>query len=319
MAASSATTGPDDQGFYGAVNCDQNPHPGCELFAGGRTSPAAPAAPRRSAPGASGGGQSRSAAPGDRNLTPPETAKCAYVRSDYQPPASVQPVGYRRPARGGLVVRAAVAQAGLSVEVVASQAGQGSGAWYLYQCTTDGVRDALYRPPVWLADPPAPGPAVDPQALAAQARDHLGLAGPAISMSPVRDQLVQLPTWLWLDAAGWNPVAATAAAGGVAVTAVAKPVGVVWSLGDGGTVTCTGSGTPFPAGTDPNSASPDCGYTYRHRSLDEPGGTFTVTATVRWDVTWTGAGQTGAFPGLTTTSTVQVRVIDVPALTTGGG
>lgn len=131
IAASPASTGSDDQGFYGAVNCDQNPHPGCELFAGGRTSPAAPAAPRRSLPGASGGGQSRSAAPGDHNLTPRETAKCAYVRSDYQPPASVQPVVYRRPARGGLVVRPAVAQAGLSVEVVASQAGQGPGAWYL--------------------------------------------------------------------------------------------------------------------------------------------------------------------------------------------
>ena len=51
----------------------------------------------------------------------------------------------------------------------------------------------------------------------------------------------------------------------------------------------------------------------------EPGGTFTVTATVRWDVTWAGAGQAGAFPGLTTTSTLAVRVIDIPALTTGGG
>ncbi|WP_241883155.1 hypothetical protein [Frankia sp. KB5] len=65
--------------------------------------------------------------------------------------------------------------------------------------------------------------------------------------------------------------------------------------------------------------SPDCGYTYRHRSLDTPGGRFTVTATVRWDVTWAGAGQAGAFPGLTTVSTTQARVIDVPALTTGGG
>jgi len=63
-------------------------------------------------------------------------------------------------------------------------------------------------------------------------------------------------------------VAATAAAGAVSVTAVAKPVAVVWEMGDGGTVTCTGPGTPFPVGADPKSASPDCGYTYRHRSLD---------------------------------------------------
>ncbi|MCL9759302.1 hypothetical protein MXD95_008630 [Frankia sp. AiPa1] len=114
-------------------------------------------------------------------------------------------------------------------------------------------------------------------------------------------------------------MAATAAAGGVSVTALARPVQVVWSAGDGGTVTCNGPGTPFPAGGNPTSASPDCGYTYRHRSLDEAGGTFAVTATVRWDVTWSGVGQAGAFAGLTTVSTAVSRVIDVPALTTGGG
>ncbi|WP_285223565.1 hypothetical protein [Frankia sp. AiPa1] len=44
-----------------------------------------------------------------------------------------------------------------------------------------------------------------------------------------------------------------------------------------------------------------------------------MTATVRWDVTWSGVGQAGAFAGLTTVSTAVSRVIDVPALTTGGG
>jgi hypothetical protein len=103
----------------------------------------------------------------------------------------------------------------------------------------------------------------------------------------------------------------------VSVTATAEPVAVVWSMVDGGMVTCTRPGTPVPAGADPKTASPDCGYTYHHRSLDEPSGRFTVTATVRWDVTWTGAGQTGASPG-PTTSTLQARVIDIPALVTGG-
>ncbi|MBL7487768.1 hypothetical protein I6A60_38715 [Frankia sp. AgB1.9] len=181
------------------------------------------------------------------------------------------------------------------------------------------MRDTLYRPPIWLPDPPAAGPAVDPRALAEQARDHLRLAGPRIAMSPVADQLVRLPTWLWLDAAGWNQVAATAAADGVSVTAVARPVQVTWSMGDGVTVTCTGPGTPFPAHADPKAASPDCGYTYRSRSLDSPGGVFRVTATVRWDVSWAGAGRAGVFPGLTTVSAAAARVIDIPALTTGGG
>jgi hypothetical protein len=105
----------------------------------------------------------------------------------------------------------------------------------------------------------------------------------------------------------------------VSVTAVARPVRVGWAMGDGGTVTCTGPGTPHPPGADPRSASPDCGYTYRTSSAARPGGVFAVTATVRWDVTWAGAGQTGTFPGLTTTTATRLHVITINALTTGGG
>ncbi|TFE26231.1 ATP/GTP-binding protein [Frankia sp. B2] len=313
---------------YGSTECDQNPYPGCRLLAGsdGQAPVPAPGGGPSSAGSVpdAGGGQPKSAPPGDRALSGPslDSADCAYVRSDYQPPAGgARPVSYQLPGAGGLVVRPAVlGSSGLSVRPVASQPGQGPGAWYIYQCTSSGERDALYRAPVWIPDTGAgAAPTPDPEALAQQARNQLRLAGPAIVMSPVADQLVRLPTWLWLDPAGWNEVAATAAAGGVSVSAVARPVEVVWTLGDGGTVTCTGPGTPFPAGADPKSGSPDCGHVYQRRSLDEPGGTFAVTATVRWDVTWAGAGQTGAFPGLTTVSATQARVIDVPALTTGGG
>jgi hypothetical protein len=190
----------------------------------------------------------------------------------------------------------------------------------VFRCTTSGIRDALYRPPVWIPDAPAAatGGAPNPAALAAQARNQLSLAGPRIEMSPTSDQLVRLPSWMWLDRAGWTAVSATAAAGGVAVRAVATPKQVTWSMGDGGRVTCAGPGTPFTAGADPKAVSPDCGYIYRTPSTGSPGGAYTVTATVRWDVAWAGAGQTGAFPNLTTTSVAQVRVISVPALTTGG-
>jgi hypothetical protein len=304
-------------GIFGRVQCGQNPDPGCDLLAGdGGTS--APAVPSPDG----GGAQGRPAAPGEGPSDPPALpiANCAYVRSDYQPPGeTARPASYRAPAAGGLVVRPAVSGSSrLSVRPVASPPGQGPGAWYVYRCTSGGERDALFRAPVWIPDAAA-APAPDPEALAEQARNQLRLSGPRIVMNPSADQLVGLPTWLWLDAAGWNQVTATAAAAGVSVTAVAKPAQVTWSLGDGGTVTCTGAGTPFPAGADPKSASPDCGYTYRHRSLDSAGGTFAVTATVRWDVTWAGVGQAGVFPGLTTVSTTAARVIDVPALTTGGG
>ncbi|MFM9615794.1 hypothetical protein [Streptomyces niveiscabiei] len=196
------------------------------------------------------------------------------------------------------------------------------GAWYVYKCAAGGVRDALYRPPVWIPDgqqldggAPQPSPAQ----LAQVAREQLRLPSPRIETSPVGEQLVQLPTWLWLDQEAWGAVSATASVPGVSVTAVARPTSVVWDLGDGNTVTCNGPGTPYAKGMDPKSPSPDCGYTYRASSAGEPGEAYAVSATVEWTVTWSGAGQSGVFPGLTTTSTASFPVAESQALNSSGG
>jgi hypothetical protein len=143
------------------------------------------------------------------------------------------------------------------------------------------------------------------------------LPAPTIAANPVGDQLVNLPTWLWLSA--WQPVSATASVPGVSVTAVAMPTSVSWSMGDGAVVTCAGSGTPFRPGGDPRAPSPDCGHTYRISSANQPGQAFPVTATVHWTVTWSGAGQSGTFPDLTTTGNAAFRVAESQALNNGGG
>ncbi|MEU5001542.1 hypothetical protein [Streptomyces sp. NPDC021622] len=158
--------------------------------------------------------------------------------------------------------------------------------------------------------------------MAQQAREQLRLPSPDISMSPAGEQLVKLPTWLWLARGSWEPVSATAAVPGVSVTAVARPAKVVWKLGDGSSVTCRGPGTPYDEGVrkkgpeDPGRASPDCGHTYRSSSAGQPAGAYTVSATIHWTVTWAGAGDSGTFPGMTTTSTAQVRVAESQALNT---
>jgi hypothetical protein len=149
------------------------------------------------------------------------------------------------------------------------------------------------------------------------ARNRLRLPAPAIAANPVGDQLVNLPTWLWLSS--WEPVSATATVPGVSVTAVATPTSVSWSMGDGAVVTCAGQGTPFRPGGDPKAPSPDCGYTYRSSSATQPGQAFPVTATVHWTVTWAGAGQSGTFPDLTTTGNAAFRVAESQALNNGGG
>jgi hypothetical protein len=161
------------------------------------------------------------------------------------------------------------------------------------------------------------GVVVAPAALAAVASARLVLPRLVIRANPAGAQLVRLPTWLWVDPAGWAPRSATAAVPGVAVTATATPSRVVWSMGDGATVACASAGTPFRAGTDPAAASPDCGHTYRSSSQERPGGVFPVRATVFWTVTWSGAGQSGHFDDLSTTMTTLFRVLDSPAVTTG--
>lgn len=157
-----------------------------------------------------------------------------------------------------------------------------------------------------------------PVEVARLARSQLRLSTPDIAANPSSDQLVTLPTWLWLSS-GWEQQSATASVPGVSVTAVATPTSLVWSMGDGSTVACRSGGTPFPAGGDPSAPSPDCGYTYRTSSAGQPNDAYTVSATVHWSISWSGAGQSGAFPDMTTTATTAFRVMEVQAVNTGGG
>jgi hypothetical protein len=197
----------------------------------------------------------------------------------------------------------------------------GSGGWYLMTCP-----DAL-KPTgaatwtstvVWLAAPP-PAAALlpDPAQLAAQARSLLRLATPVIESNPRPGlpQMVSVPMWAWIPAGVYAPVSATASVPGEAVTATARPTSVAWSFGDGTSLVCAGPGTPYTAGSDPKAASPTCGHTY---TADSGRGTFTVSATVRWTVTWSGAGQSGAFNDMSTTATEAVVVQQSRALVTGG-
>lgn len=180
-------------------------------------------------------------------------------------------------------------------------------AWHAFACGSPGSASASFG---------AQGVAVAPSDLASVARARLRLPAPGVASSPGGAQLVHLPTWLWL-ASGWEPVSATASVPGVTVTAVARPESATWSLGDGTTVTCMGPGTPYPSSGDPARPSPDCGHTYQRASASQPGRVYSVTASVRWSVSWTGAGESGSFPGMTTTATTSFQVLESQAVTTG--
>jgi hypothetical protein len=178
------------------------------------------------------------------------------------------------------------------------------GQWYVGQCGYPPVA-GMTRFRVFAAPP-------GPELLAAQAVKALKLPLPGIRVnpSPPAAQLVYLPTWLWLDASSWGLRSATASVPGLSVTATAKPSRLVFSTGDGATVTCPGPGTAWTAGKDPNAASPTCGHTYTRP------GSYALTSTVTWQIGWAGGGRTGTVPDLTTTSTVTLNVTESQALNT---
>jgi len=195
------------------------------------------------------------------------------------------------------------------------------GQWIIPMCMGPGVIDPM--PPFWVSGARQPAAAVTvqiaPIVVAEQAAKTLGLSSPVIEMAPPdgASQLVRVATWLWVNPAAWQPVSASATAGAVTTTATATPTKVVWSMGDGSTVTCDGPGTPY----DPSApnASSSCSYMWA------TAGTYTVTATTDWSVTWSAAGAAGGGtlgvqagpPARVTVHVVQSQAIN--AASSGGG
>ena len=92
------------------------------------------------------------------------------------------------------------------------------------------------------------------------------------------------------------------------LTATATPVRLVLSTGDRASVTCNGPGTAWTAGQDAHAPSPTCGHTFTSP------GSYSVTVTVTWNVSWAGGGVTGTAPGMTTTATLNLQVEERPVL-----
>lgn len=148
--------------------------------------------------------------------------------------------------------------------------------------------------------------------------ERMGLRAIEIGMSPSPNGagVVGQPTWLWVQDPGertTGPITRTASAGSVTVTATARLERIVWDMGDGAQVVCTGTGTPYTADRG-RSASPDCGHTYTRESGYEPGQRYTVTATSEWVVEWRGAGQTGSLDLDGLARNVQVSVGEAQVL-----
>ncbi|MFE7111176.1 ATP/GTP-binding protein [Streptomyces sp. NPDC057575] len=211
---------------------------------------------------------------------------CTYKLVDPQPPAGSMEWGGREP---------------------------GNGAIYQKTCAP-GNDEAAITQLVWAANPPATQ--VDPAVVAQQAVDKMLLVGPRIGITPKPGGkgVVGMPVYLWTakTASTYGPNTASATAGSVTVTATAKVSKIVWTMGDGATVTCTTAGTPYKAeyGKKP---SPDCGHRYTQPSSTRESGKYHVTATSTWTIDWTGGGESGQLTE-TRDSAVDITVAEVQVL-----
>jgi hypothetical protein len=169
-------------------------------------------------------------------------------------------------------------------------------------------------------NPSAPGVVIDPEVLAEQASAQLSVAPPTVQLSPKADldQIVQLPTWMWVS--NWGSESATASVPGVSATVTATPASVTWEMGNGDQVVCSGRGTPYDFGRPEEEQSTDCSYTYRHSSTSQPGGVYQVSATMAYDVSWSASGAPGGgvLPTVSETTTFPLRVLEIHAVEGAG-
>lgn len=145
--------------------------------------------------------------------------------------------------------------------------------------------------PVGQSQARAPRP--DPVAVAQQSVATLKMKPITPGTTPLEPgsmSIVGIPTWMWAEnpsTATTGPITRTARVPGLSLTMTAKMTGVTWDMGDGTTVECAGTGTKWSPDLGTGD-SPDCGHTYMKQ------GTYTVTSTSHWSVSWRAStGETG--------------------------
>lgn len=115
--------------------------------------------------------------------------------------------------------------------------------------------------------------------LVQSALDSAAFPLPQVHTAPEDKTYVRLQTSLWVD--GFEVVQTEPiSAGDQTVQATGTPISVTWSLGEKELV-CNGSG---------GRNNKTCTYTYQRSSAGQPGGSYKITATIAWNVSWTCEG-----------------------------
>jgi hypothetical protein len=173
---------------------------------------------------------------------------------------------------------------------------------------------------LWLPGPPDAA-AMSPQQAARIVVERMDLRAADIGIvpedEPGRIGAVGAPVYMWTTPGPttFGPQTLTGSAGGVTITATAKVDRIVWSMGDGTSVTCRTPGTVYEDRYG-FAMSPDCGHRYQRTSAGKPANAYPITATSYWRVNWTGpAGSSGQIP-VTLSSSTAIVVGELQALVT---
>jgi hypothetical protein len=190
----------------------------------------------------------------------------------------------------------------------------------VYSCTSAfSYPGTIGGGPVWLPGPPEGGLPPEVAARAVVARMDLRPADIGIVPEdrPGSIGAVGAPVYMWTTAgpATFGPQVLTGSAGGVTITATAKVDKIVWSMGDGTSVTCRTPGTPYEDRYGFND-SPDCGHRYTRTSAGKPSNAYPITATSYWVVDWTGPDGSSGRITLDLVSRTSIVVGELQALIT---
>jgi len=202
------------------------------------------------------------------------------------------------------------------------------GAWYdcnktLTLCDLVTACNGPFTFSEWLRNPPPGVDALTPGQAARSLIESFQLEGITVGFAPDptvagSKSYVGVPIWMWAEnptPLSYGPYVQSTTLGGVTITATAQVTSIVWNMGDGTSVACANAGTPFVVAYGAVD-SPTCGHRYARTSGTQPGGTFPITATSQWQVSWEGGGESGTIP-LTTTATSAVRINEIQSVNVG--
>ncbi|MGW7065760.1 hypothetical protein ACWGII_22290 [Streptomyces sp. NPDC054855] len=205
----------------------------------------------------------------------------------------------------------------------------GKGMWWVAVENPDmkgePTAQACTRPPFWVDKGKAPTvpQAIDPKTLAALAYQQTKVPGTEIELKPEAKSTVNLPTWAWLDKGTFKEVKVRADLPGTGLWAqtTAKPVSLHLEPGTGDAETFPASGecefnkdgsigAPYTRGAAKHE--PQCGIKYLRATSGQP---YQLTASVTWEIEWTGTGGAkGDLPDGTFETTQDMNVQEIQSI-----